>query len=571
MRITRQLLALVVVATLMAVPTAAAGIEPISADGLVYPGVYPEAWEFVPEMDEFTTWAGLRPTFSGNFHNVNESDVYANTDYKLEQAWLSQTTPWANLDMAASAAGIAAGDYDADIASWGAAVASWLDRGEGRSLIIGPLPEMNGDWVPYGVDPANFKLAYLRIRDIVEGQLTDVNKVRWAFVPNGWSTPGYGGIQAYYPGDDKVDIIGLSTYNFGETLSYDGWEPVSVAVAPYVDEVRTTISDQKPVFLAQTASSSDGGDKAQWIRDLFTYSIGDPNVVGLIWFNRNKETDWLIGPAGTGGAGWQDAMTYPGVGRQWPLTDWFQAGPLPFVGPAPDPGPCPADTECDSVVMATPRSRLDLLSDLSEAHTIDSIYYGTAEDIPLMGDWDGDGTETPGAFRPSNGFVYIRNSNDTGPADVEFFFGIGGDIPIVGDWDGDGADTVSIYRNGHVFIKNDLVTGVADADFWYGVPGDRPFAGDFDGDGIDTVGLYRTTSGLVYFRNSLSSGFSEFEFFYGSPSDRILAGDWDGDGDDTVAVYRPADGNLYFRMTNTVGPADYTMHVGYSFAGAITW
>ncbi len=188
--------------------------------------------------------------------------------------------------------------------------------------------------------------------------------------------------------------------------------------------------------------------------------------------------------------------------------------------------------------------------------SVDSFYFGTPGDVPILGDWDCDGEATVGAYRPTNGFVYVRNSNDQGVADTEFFFGIAGDIPLAGDWDGDGCDTVSIYRDSQVFVNNELATRVAEYTFYFGVPGDTPFAGDFDGDGIDSVGLYRTTSGFAYLRNELSTGFAELEFFYGIPGDAIIAGDWDDDGIDTVGIYRPSVQRFFLSNTNTTAEAD---------------
>ena len=75
-----------------------------------------------------------------------------------------------------------------------------------------------------------------------------------------------------------------------------------------------------------------------------------------------------------------------------------------------------------------------------------SFYYGNPGDLPFMGDWNCDGVDTPGLYRQSDGYVYLRNSNSQGITDVSFFFGNPGDIPVSGDFDGDGCDTVSIYR-----------------------------------------------------------------------------------------------------------------------------
>ena len=77
---------------------------------------------------------------------------------------------------------------------------------------------------------------------------------------------------------------------------------------------------------------------------------------------------------------------------------------------------------------------------------IDSFYYGNPGDVPFLGDWDGDGIDTPGLYRQTDGYVYLRNTNTQGIADIKFFFGNPGDIPLAGDFDGDGFDTVSIYR-----------------------------------------------------------------------------------------------------------------------------
>ncbi|MBW3547811.1 MAG: hypothetical protein KY452_06725 [Actinobacteria bacterium] len=61
--------------------------------------------------------------------------------------------------------------------------------------------------------------------------------------------------------------------------------------------------------------------------------------------------------------------------------------------------------------------------------TADIVFtYGNSDDIPLMGDWNGDGTETPGVVRGNT--WYLRNSNTTGVADVSFRYGNEDDVPL---------------------------------------------------------------------------------------------------------------------------------------------
>ncbi len=200
---------------------------------------------------------------------------------------------------------------------------------------------------------------------------------------------------------------------------------------------------------------------------------------------------------------------------------------------------------------------------------VTSFFFGDPGDVPMTGDWDCDGIDTPGLFRQSDGFAYLRNSNATGIADIRFFFGNPGDVPLAGDFDADGCDTVSVYRPAEqrFFIVNELGAndgglGAADVDYGFGDPGDKPFVGDFDGDGVETVGLHRESTGLVYFRNSHAQGIADTEFVFGDPGDRFVGGDWNNDGTDSPGLFRPGDTTFYFRFTNTQGNADDTFAFG---------
>ena len=198
-----------------------------------------------------------------------------------------------------------------------------------------------------------------------------------------------------------------------------------------------------------------------------------------------------------------------------------------------------------------------------------SFYFGDPGDWALLGDWDGDGIDTPGTYRQADGRIYLRNSNTQGVADYWFNFGNPDDIPLAGDFNGDGFDTISVYRpsTGEVFIINELGAdggglGAADYRFLFGNPGDVPFTGDFDGDGIDSVGLHRTSTGEVYFRNALSTGVADSFLVYGNPGDQMFAGDWDANGTDTLGVFRSSSATVYLRNSNTAGVADAEMSMG---------
>ena len=200
----------------------------------------------------------------------------------------------------------------------------------------------------------------------------------------------------------------------------------------------------------------------------------------------------------------------------------------------------------------------------SSAGVVSEFYYGNPGDYPFMGDWDCNGVDTPGLYRQSDGYVYLRNSNTQGNADLTFFFGNPGDVPLAGDFNGDGCDTVSIYRpsEARFYVINALGQdggglGAADFSFLFGDGGDKPVVGDWDGDAVDEIGLHRESTGFFYYRNTLSTGSADGQFYFGDPGDRFIAGDWaQADGADTPALFRPSDLTFYFRYTLTQGNAD---------------
>jgi lysyl endopeptidase len=88
--------------------------------------------------------------------------------------------------------------------------------------------------------------------------------------------------------------------------------------------------------------------------------------------------------------------------------------------------------------------------------------------------------DTTGVFRPSNGMIFLKNTNSTGFANIALNYGLPGDKPIMGDWNNDGMDTIGIYRNGTFYLRNSNSIGFADLVFALGINGDLPIAGNWD-------------------------------------------------------------------------------------------
>jgi hypothetical protein len=158
----------------------------------------------------------------------------------------------------------------------------------------------------------------------------------------------------------------------------------------------------------------------------------------------------------------------------------------------------------------------------------------------FAGDWDGNGTKTPGMYHAPTHRWILSNHNAGGGVDADFQWG-GGDnnVPVVGDWNGDGKDSPGLYNLvSHVWtLSNHNSPGGVDAQFGWGGGLQVPLAGDWNGDGIDTPGLYNPVNHVWTLSNHNSPGGVDAQFGWGGGSDVPVVGDWDGNGTDTPGLY----------------------------------
>lgn len=202
--------------------------------------------------------------------------------------------------------------------------------------------------------------------------------------------------------------------------------------------------------------------------------------------------------------------------------------------------------------------------------------FGNSTDIPIAGDFNGDGYDEIGVFR--NGYWYIDMNGDrswsgTGVGqDVIYNFGIAGDKPIVGDWDGDGFDSIGIVRNASWYLdlnEDGAWSGaVTDGLYSFGAVSDTPIVGDWNGDRIDDIGVVR--SGYWYLDlngNRIWGGVAggDTVFSFGNPSDTPVIGDWNYDRIDDIGIVR--NGSFYLdqngnRVWNGVAGGDALISFG---------
>ncbi|MBV1852808.1 GH25 family lysozyme [Catellatospora tritici] len=163
--------------------------------------------------------------------------------------------------------------------------------------------------------------------------------------------------------------------------------------------------------------------------------------------------------------------------------------------------------------------------------------YGEVEKAPIVGDWDGNGTWTPGTV-DSEGKrhdYYLANGFRPGPADIHVGYGDIEDVPLVGDWDGNGTftpGTADADGKRHDWkFTNSLTDPKTEVKLTVGDAGKTPVVGDWDGNGTYTPGTVDNDGERhdYYLVNSLTATTAEIHLGFGGVYTVPLVGDWDGD------------------------------------------
>ena len=195
---------------------------------------------------------------------------------------------------------IAQGRHDAYLRQWARGIRSF-----GTPVVLRFAHEMNGTWYPWspgvaGTTAADVVDAWRHVRGVLAKERATNAVLRWSpNVPFPGSTP----MAALWPGASYVDQVGLDGYNWAGHLPGTTWASFRDVVAQGLDELGTLTA--LPVHVSETASpesAPDGtGDKAAWIRDMFSTLRSDPRLAGVTWFHHRKELDWRItsSPAAT--------------------------------------------------------------------------------------------------------------------------------------------------------------------------------------------------------------------------------------------------------------------------------
>jgi hypothetical protein len=152
--------------------------------------------------------------------------------------------------------------------------------------------EMNTDWTSYsGIinlsDPEIYVEAWRRVYEIFKDE--GVDNAIWVFNPNDRNYPpcNWNNFMAYYPGDEYVQMIGVTGYNTGtyfKDVTGEDWRSFT-EIYDEVDSAYGPFFREFPWIITEFASSSVGGNKPMWISHMFDNLHKYPNIKAAVWFS----------------------------------------------------------------------------------------------------------------------------------------------------------------------------------------------------------------------------------------------------------------------------------------------
>jgi beta-mannanase len=179
--------------------------------------------------------------------------------------------------------------YDNYLRAYARDVKRW-----GKPVLLRLMHEMNGDYYPWSCTvnenkPASYVAAFRHVRDIFKAEKASNAKFVWS--PNYASPPEVeppcNDLNRLYPGDDYVDYIGVSVYNWGsDTSRGPGWTSLEVLVDDFLNEMAVE-HPEKEVIIAETGTAHDQPPDVinRWIAEAYSYLATRGTVAAIVNFD----------------------------------------------------------------------------------------------------------------------------------------------------------------------------------------------------------------------------------------------------------------------------------------------
>lgn len=148
--------------------------------------------------------------------------------------------------------------------------------------------EMNGDWCNYSafytsLDPEIYRASWIYIFELFDDY--GVENCIWVWNPHDNTFPDFqwSYYANYYPGDDYVDMVGMTGYNTGNYYPAEVWREFGDIYKDLYEEYLAVFT--KPLLITEFAASTCGGDRKAWVGDMLDQIDDYENIKAVIWFS----------------------------------------------------------------------------------------------------------------------------------------------------------------------------------------------------------------------------------------------------------------------------------------------
>jgi len=177
-------------------------------------------------------------------------------------------------------ADIAKGNYDPYIIEWAGKAARIK-----KPLFLRVGHEMNDPyrypWGPQNNSPRDFINAWRHIHQLFDS--VGASNVIWIWSPH----PAYGYFDAFYPGDEYVDWVGIPALNYGTVANWSQWWSFAEILG---NNYNLLASFGKPVMITEFGSLAVGGNRPEWFVDALSgIAQRYPRVKSVVFFHFSSD------------------------------------------------------------------------------------------------------------------------------------------------------------------------------------------------------------------------------------------------------------------------------------------
>ena len=192
------------------------------------------------------------------------------------------------------------GKFDKYIKNW--ARAAKLSK---TTILLRFAHEINGKYFPWtigscGNTVTDYKAAWKRVHNIFKNKVKAKN-VKFVWTVAKQVAGGKNPYKRFYPGNQYVQFVGFSTFNWGAA---GNWTPMANGVGPVMKWLKKFT--KKPVVIAELGTNGFGGptgtpatDKPKWIREGYVATYNKfPQIKAIVYLNEDLRgvghPDWSL-------------------------------------------------------------------------------------------------------------------------------------------------------------------------------------------------------------------------------------------------------------------------------------